>query len=81
VLFFFPLYYQFYKAPPDYPVKAANWVALAWTVAGIVLAIWLVRSRPERLRDIENVYVDDEDAPPAGTREDAGVETGLVPER
>jgi amino acid transporter len=81
VLFFFPLYYQFYKAPPDYPVKAANWVALAWTVVGIVLAIWLVRSRPERLKDIENVYVDDEDATPAGAREEGGVETELVRER
>jgi len=60
VLFFFPLYYQFYEAPPTYPVKAANWVALAWTVAGVALTIWLTRSRPERLRDIENVYVEDE---------------------
>ena len=60
VLFFFPLYYQFYKAPPDYPVKAANWVALAWTVAGIALTVWLTRRRPERLRDIERVYVEDE---------------------
>jgi amino acid transporter len=66
VLFFFPLYYQFYKAPPTYPVKAANWVALAWTVVGIVLTIWLSTSRPERLHDIENVYVEDEtDGAPA----------------
>jgi len=63
VLFFFPLYYQFYKAPPAYPVKAANWVALAWLVAGIGLTLWVTRSRPERLQDIEHVYVDDEDAP------------------
>ena len=81
VLFFFPLYYQFYKAPPDYPVKAANWVALAWTVVGIVLAIWLVRNRPERLRDIENVYVDDEAEPsPAPPRSDDEVGAGLVPD-
>jgi amino acid transporter len=67
VLFFFPLYYQFYKAPPTYPVKAANWVALAWTVVGIALTIWLSTSRPERLHDIENVYVEDEtDGAPAG---------------
>jgi amino acid transporter len=66
VLFFFPLYYQFYKAPPPYPVRAANWVALAWTVVGVGLTIWLTTSRPERLRDIENVYVDDDDdGPPA----------------
>jgi hypothetical protein len=60
VLFFFPLYYQFYKAPPDYPVKGANWVALAWTVIGIVLTVWVVRRRPDRLADIERVYVEDE---------------------
>jgi len=60
VLFFFPLYYQFYKAPPTYPIKAANWVAAIWLVVGIVLSIWLTRSRPETLRDVEHVYVDDE---------------------
>jgi amino acid transporter len=64
VLFFFPLYYQFYKAPPDYPVKAANWVVLAWTIAGIALTVWLVRKRPEKLDDMERVYVDDETVPP-----------------
>jgi hypothetical protein len=38
-----------------------------------------VRSRPERLRDIEKVYVDDEDAPPGGAgREEGGVEPELV---
>jgi hypothetical protein len=47
-------------------VKAANWLALAWTVAGIGLTLWLTRSRPDKLRDIERVYVEDEtDAPPA----------------
>jgi amino acid transporter len=64
VLFFFPLYYQFYKAPPDYPVRAANWVVLAWTIAGIALTVWLVRKRPEKLDDMERVYVDDETVPP-----------------
>ena len=34
MLFFFPLYYQFYKVPPTYPVGYANWVAIAWTVLG-----------------------------------------------
>ena len=60
VLFFFPLYYQFVKAPPAYPVKAANWVALVWTVGGIALTAWLVSKRPERLADMERVYVEDE---------------------
>lgn len=29
VLFFLPLYYQYIKAPPTYPIKATNWIALA----------------------------------------------------
>jgi amino acid transporter len=68
VLFFFPLYYQFSKAPPPYPIRAANWVALAWTVVGIGLTIWLATSRPERLRDIEKVYVEDDDVTATATR-------------
>jgi amino acid transporter len=64
VLFFFPLYYQFYKVPPTYPVKYANWVAIAWTVLGLVLTAVLVRWRPDRLRDMERVYVEDETVPP-----------------
>jgi amino acid transporter len=69
VLFFFPLYYQFYKVPPTYPIKNANWVAIAWTVLGILVTIALVVWRPEKLRDMERVYVEDEtvapEAPPA----------------
>src|SRR5881392_3939652 len=30
VLFFFPLYYQYVKFPPTYPIKYANWFALGW---------------------------------------------------
>jgi amino acid transporter len=60
VLFFFPLYYQYVKAPPTYPIKAANWVALAWLVVGAGLAIFLSTTRPETLRDVEHVYVEDE---------------------
>ena len=69
VLFFFPLYYQFYKVPPTYPVKYANWVAIAWTVLGVILTLWLVRMRPGKLEDMGRVYVEDEtiapEAPPA----------------
>jgi amino acid transporter len=68
VLFFFPLYYQFSKAPPPYPIRAANWVALAWTVVGLALTLWLATSRPERLKDIENVYVEDDDVTATATR-------------
>jgi amino acid transporter len=64
VLFFFPLYYQFYKAPPTYPVKYANWVAIAWTVLGVLVTVWIVRTRPQRLDDMERVYVDDEPVTP-----------------
>jgi amino acid transporter len=71
VLFFFPLYYQFYKAPPTYPVKAANWVALVWTVLGVVVTVWIARRRPEKLREMERVYVEDEVEP---ARESASVE-------
>jgi hypothetical protein len=65
VLFFFPLYYQFVKAPATYPVKAANWIALAWLVIGILLTGWIVSARREGLRDIERAYVEDETAVPA----------------
>jgi amino acid transporter len=79
ILFFFPLYYQFVKQPPDYPVRAANWVALAWAVVGVALTLWVVRSRPERLRDMERVYVDDEDVASAGrSRESEGASAELV---
>jgi amino acid transporter len=80
VLFFFPLYYQFYKAPPDYPVRAANWIALAWAVVGVGLTLWVVSNRPDRLRDMERVYVED-DEPTAGKRADERVETGLAADR
>jgi amino acid transporter len=64
VLFFFPLYYQYYKFVPTYPIKYANWVALAWIGLGIVLTIWLSIARPDRLRDMERVYVEDETETP-----------------
>ena len=60
VLFFFPLYYEYVKFPPTYPIKYANWIAIGWVAAGVVLAIWLWATEPERLRDMERVYVEDE---------------------
>src|SRR3954470_9853692 len=60
VLFFFPLYYQYVKFPPTYPIKYANWIGLGWIVAGVVLAIWVTVRYPERARDMERVYVEDE---------------------
>jgi amino acid transporter len=64
VLFFFPLYYQYYKFVPTYPIKYANWIAIAWIGIGIVLTAWLTMTRPERLKDMERVYVEDETVAP-----------------
>jgi len=66
VLFFFPLYYQYVKFVPTYPIKYANWIGIGWVVAGIVLATWLSLTHPERLRDMERVYVEDETVEGAG---------------
>ena len=66
VLFFFPLYYEYVKFPPTYPIKYANWIAIGWVVAGVVLAIWLWATAPDRLRDMERVYVEDETVAPEG---------------
>jgi amino acid transporter len=60
VLFFFPLYYEYVKFPPTYPIKYANWVALAWIGVGIALTFVLYARYPDRLRDMERVYVEDE---------------------
>jgi amino acid transporter len=67
VLFFFPLYYQFYKVPPTYPIKYANWIAIAWTALGVAVTLAVVLFRPDRLRDVDHVYVQDETTgvPPA----------------
>jgi amino acid transporter len=65
VLFFFPLYYQFYKVPPPYPFKYANWVAIGYTVVGIAVTIAVVTLRPQRLEDLDRVYVEDETMTPA----------------
>jgi amino acid transporter len=64
VLFFFPLYYQFYKYPPVYPEKYGNWVDIAWLILGLVLMVWLLATRREKLEDMERVYVEDETVAP-----------------
>jgi amino acid transporter len=66
VLFFFPLYYQFYKLPPTYPIKNANWIAIAWAALGVVLTIGVLLFAPQRLRDVDRVYVEDETVAPEG---------------
>jgi amino acid transporter len=64
VLFFFPLYYEYVKFPPTYPIKYANWIGLAWVLAGVVLAFLVATRYPERARDMERVYVEDETVEP-----------------
>jgi amino acid transporter len=64
MLFFFPLYYEYVKFPPTYPIKYANWVALGWIGVGIALTIILSLRAPDRLRDMERVYVEDETVAP-----------------
>ena len=64
MLFFFPLYYQFYKVPPPYPFKYANWVAIGYTLIGIAVTIAVVTLRPKRLDDLDRVYVEDESVTP-----------------
>ncbi|HEY7197877.1 MAG TPA: APC family permease [Gaiellaceae bacterium] len=66
VLFFFPLYYQFYKLPPTYPIKYANWVAIGVAAAGVVVTALVVAFAPHRLDDVERVYVEDETVAPTG---------------
>src|SRR3954454_12385754 len=62
ILFALPLYYQFIKQPPTYPIKAANWIAIAWVVIGAGLTLWLTSRRRDKLSDIEHVYVEEEPA-------------------
>ena len=63
VLFFFPLYYQFYKVPPPYPFKYANWVAIGYLIAGIIVTILVTTMRPDRLKDLDRVYLEDTSDP------------------
>ncbi len=65
VLFAFPLYYQYRPLPP-YPIRYAPWFALGWVIAGLILGLILMRTKPEALRAAERIYVEDETVAPAG---------------
>jgi amino acid transporter len=64
VLFFLPLYFQYVKYPPAYPFKYANWIALGWAGLGIAVTAYIVTAHPERLDDVDRVYVEDETLEP-----------------
>jgi hypothetical protein len=55
-------------------------VALTWAVVGVALTLWVTTNRRDRLRDMERVYVED-DEPTAGAGGDERVETGLAADR
>ena len=63
MLFFFPLYYQFYKVPPTYPIKYANWVGdrLDRSLGVIAHDRLVAIARPEKLKDMDRVYVEERD--------------------
>jgi len=63
VLFFFPLYYQFYKAKPTYPILYANWIAVIYAGLGIIVTVLAVKFRADRLRDLDRVWIEEEVEP------------------
>ena len=54
-----PLYYQYRPLPP-YPTRYANWIALGWIAAGIIVMLWMRTSRREALLNAERIFVEDE---------------------
>jgi amino acid transporter len=60
-----PLYYQYRPLPP-YPVRIANWVAIAWLLGGVVVTIVMWIYRRQALLNAERIWVpDDEEGEPA----------------
>jgi hypothetical protein len=43
-----------------YPEKYGNWVDIAWVVLGLALTAFVVIARPDKLADVDRVYVEDE---------------------
>jgi amino acid transporter len=63
VLFFLPLYYQFWELPPPYPFKYGNWYAGIWAGLGVAITLFVVLRAPERIADVDRVYVDEQAEP------------------
>ena len=60
-----PLYYQYRPLPP-YPTRYANWIAIGWIVAGLLVMLWMRARRREALVNAGRIFVEDETvaAPP-----------------
>jgi amino acid transporter len=50
-----PLYYQYFPLPP-YPVRVANWVALGWLGAGLIVTALAPR---RILNNVEELFVEE----------------------
>jgi len=46
------------------PIQYANWIAIGWVALGVALTFIVVRFAPQRLADVDRVYVDDETMTP-----------------
>jgi amino acid transporter len=55
-----PLYYQYNPLPP-YPTRYANWVAIGWIAAGLIVMLWLRATRKESLDAAARIFVEDEE--------------------
>lgn len=53
-----PLYYQFAE-PPPYPVRAANWVALAWIGTGLAAMAYLWVRRPHAFTAADKIFLEE----------------------
>ena len=60
-----PLYFQFIPTPPS-PIVQANWFAVGWMGAGVILMVVLARFRPQALRDAGAIFVQEEQGTEAG---------------
>lgn len=61
--FLAPLYYQF-NPLPDYPIRYANWIALGWLAAGVLVTAYLWSTRRQALENAGKVFVEDEQVAP-----------------
>jgi amino acid transporter len=59
IAFLAPLYYQ-YRPLPAYPVRYANWIAIGWLLAGLVLTAWMTRNRRDALDKADRIFVEEE---------------------